>query len=1327
MSHDNSIIKTAARYASQPAMPQGQAGGMQMGGFGGMNNTNRFSGLFGMGMGANLGSAAQAGQRNPNPLTQVKAPQQGLATAGGIQQAMQKGANLKTAAHPDWLLALVPYLKHSTKLAEVSTGGASAPSASTSSLGGGGKSAPSAMPGKQMGTPQGALGSQNQQGQQGAGGGSGLSGAMQGQLGASGGGIGAYGVVRPGWASLRPSPGGIAGVTSGVGGSLKQAMMSGAPAPTPGLTANQPVPPQGGAAAPPPMPGGAPMPPPNGGAPIAGVGGQPSVDPATGQPIVDQAAGGGAPPVDPATGQPMPPPPQTQVDPMTGMPSTSPMQDPPPLPLPMNPRMAPPRPAQASDHANQNMMGGLMNDKAQADNPIGMGEAQDDMKSQAMAMGSKTASYLTRYLNPKTTFGNGPADPISDAKAYGLRVAQEIGEKAGSVKEAKWLAPWLIGAAEMTGVGANMAGMQNDDMQAKRPVPQQRAPMSPSGAPPKPPVPVVSKPAAAPKMPMRRPGAPGRAFLPMLAVGTGLGALGMGKMGSIWMDPAMPDMGQHGVNSPSRSIHDGPPSFMGGKSAPSAASTANTATYTGPTPTPASTSGQATTRTWHGPRPKAPGPGMMGRVMGKMPGGRAGLLMGGAGLLGGMGLSKLLQKKGSVDGIPGDNIIGNPMVNGFPKPAGPRRPVPKAGKMQPITPQGNGTMMKTCSYDECTPFARGFFEACDEKGYDLHYAVEKVGSDFGEEAHQELRDGLEKVSRALVSRLKTRGGMLGLGGVLGTGGAYAAGVGRSTDGRKMPEDYGNQALFLGGTKPPMRNSPAERAWPADMMQNNADQLPVKQGGDGMEKIARLPKPLVEWGGRQLGKGIEFGKGMFGKPMEHATYGAVRPGSANIARGWGFKNYASGMRASENLGNAARYSGGLARPVGVTAFGGIGGGMAGDDLGLGGGHTDVLGMKLNTRGMYLGAGAANPFLRRQFAQRGYARGAGDVGGAMIRRSAWGSMGGSAADQTLYAAGLDKGVQEMGPDGKPMIDPETGQPVMKASNRFGRIGAYAGLGAGALQRGGYRLSRALPKDNWLRPAAHYAGTFGHSTGRKLNSFAHGTFDPLMGGAKAVVRKPLEWAGMQPGSWLGRNLAKSTVAPNASRIAGRVVGGAGLGVGALGMGSNWIDNKIRNSIREGGAELLAEGMPEVGNYMDQYMDERGMLDPNGQFDPTQALNRRGGPGGMFMGGADGIFKSMGMDPSKLSPLQKVMILGGATAGAGGLLAGAPVMAGMGGASAAAGLLPMLMPGQSQQQFGTGPAAPYRPGQPQQQGVGPGGTPYPTQPGARDEWQTQQQFQGQ
>lgn len=111
--------------------------------------------------------------------------------------------------------------------------------------------------------------------------------------------------------------------------------------------------------------------------------------------------------------------------------------------------------------------------------------------------------------------------------------------------------------------------------------------------------------------------------------------------------------------------------------------------------------------------------------------------------------------------------------------------------------------------------------------------------------------------------------------------------------------------------------------------------------------------------------------------------------------------------------------------------------------------------------------------------------------------------------------------------------------------------------------------------------------------------------------------------------------------------------------------------------------------------------------------------------MGGADGIFRSMGMDPSKLSPLQKVMILGGATAGAGGLLAGAPVMAGVGGASAAAGLLPMLMPGQSQQQFGTGPAAPYRPGQQNTpNGMGPGGTSYPNQPGARDEWATQQQY---
>lgn len=1534
---DGEIIKTAARYASQPAMPQGQPGGMQMGGFGSMTNVNRFGGLFGMGMGTNLGAAAQAGQNRPNPLTSVKPGQHGLATAGGIQQAMQKGASSHLAAHPDWLLTLVPYLNSPVKQAEVGTGGNSAPAASTSSLGGGAGNASLGGGGKQMGTPQGALGSQNQQGQQGQAGGLGVNGAMQGQLGSSGGQIGAYGVVRPGWSALRPSVGPNAGVTPGISGTTKLAMMTGAPQPTPGLTANAPVPPQGGPAAPPPMPGGAPMPPPNGGAPIPGGMGQPSVDPATGQPIVDQAAGGGAPPVDPATGQPMPPPPQTQVDPLTGMPSTSPMQDPPPLPLPMNPRMTPPRPANATDHAQQGMMSGLMDDKKVADQPMNAGEAQEDMQSEAMAMGSKTAWDVLTALS-KTTFekgavaawrnaanlpkvlsrlglgqrgvpmprtqalssvqarlGNAPgaknlgtklnqmepvqmpgmyrgeaaptavfrghkapdgtlagahyggvvhasphpsitpyyagkfqvpgqgehslvsrfpvgpgtkytpdytlagrtgdavvqkgegmtyqqivdrfktdpgkmtgsfirsndprkaayetnvagikpdaryllrrtpgatsgyeglsvpygkgndamlnqmsqtvkpasdlADPVSDPDAFALRFAQECGEKAAAdlTKEGKWLAPWLIGAAELTGVGANMAGMQNDDMVGRRPVPQQKAPMTPAAAPPprtpgapapapRPaprPTPTAKLPANAAKMPMKMMGR-GR-LAPAFALGAaGLGAIGLGKTAAApfgmnpWLDPEAADIGK-GLGG--RSISDGPPSFMGGTPAPKVDPNAATRTYVGPTPTPASSSGMSATRSWHGPRPKPPG--MMARV----PGGRAGLLMGGLGLLGGLGASqlpKLFQKKGSqaddgksdtaksatgeskglafamrddhhatgkdawssvsgyfkggkgknpkpwlgkhasVDGTPGDNVIGNPAVNGFPKPGGPKRPVPKAGQMKPIVPMGNGQMMKTCSYDECTPFARGFFEACDKQGVDLNYAVEKVGNDFGEEAQRELRDGLEKVAK-------------------------------------------------------------------------------------------------QWLTQQGGRAVEFGRGLFGgslKPGSSSMFGAARP-SASMARDWGFKDYARGAATRQFAGSAAGYAGGMARPALTTAFGGLGGGLAGDDLGLGGDHTDVLGMKLNTRGMYLGMGASNPFLRRQFAGRGYARGAGDVGGSMLRRSAWGSLGGHAADQTLYATGIDKGVQEIDPTtGQPMIDPQTGQPMMKATNRFGRLGAYAGLGAGALQRGGYRLARQLPKDNWLRPAAHYAGTLGHGAGTRINNFAHGTFDPIIGGLKAGVRKPIEWAG----GTAPQILQRSTAPVLGSRVAGRIVGGVGLGAGALGMGSDWLDNKIRGSMREGGAELMAEGLPVMQEQMDNYLGQRGMLDENGQFDPTQAVQRRGGPGGMFMSGADGMFRSMGMDPSKMSPLQKIMILGGATAGAGGLLAGAPVMAGVGGASAAAGLLPMLMPGQSQQQFGTGPTAPYRPGQQQTpNGMGPGGTPYPNQPGARDEWAIQQQM---
>ena len=110
--------------------------------------------------------------------------------------------------------------------------------------------------------------------------------------------------------------------------------------------------------------------------------------------------------------------------------------------------------------------------------------------------------------------------------------------------------------------------------------------------------------------------------------------------------------------------------------------------------------------------------------------------------------------------------------------------------------------------------------------------------------------------------------------------------------------------------------------------------------------------------------------------------------------------------------------------------------------------------------------------------------------------------------------------------------------------------------------------------------------------------------------------------------------------------------------------------------------------------------MMDEDGQFDPMAGSNRKGGLLGKVMGGSDAIFHGMGIDPRRLTPLPKIMILGGAGAAGGGAMAGAPFLAGAGGVSAAAGLLPYLMSGHAQGANGAA-SGPLRVGRPQAQFV--------------------------
>lgn len=521
------------------------------------------------------------------------------------------------------------------------------------------------------------------------------------------------------------------------------------------------------------------------------------------------------------------------------------------------------------------------------------------------------------------------------------------------------------------------------------------------------------------------------------------------------------------------------------------------------------------------------------------------------------------------------------------------------------------------AYDQCTDFAKGFFRRCDEMGVPLSVGVEKVGSDYGEEARTELLDGLEKVAK---SKYFVEGGK----GIVNFG----------------------KGLF-GGAKAPA-----------------------------------LPK---------VNPGATFNEAT----AATRAYSAQRAANA-ATRATG--SYAAGQAMRPIAGN-------VGRQVRPTAAGAAAGGLSGNDLGVfGDDRSGPLGM--NSNAMLAGAAAFNPWARRLAGRSLGGYGAAPLQG--LRTGFLGSFAGSGVDQAAGAMGFNQ---------RPVIDPATGQPMMgpdgkpmmETANTFGSLGGKLGFGAGLLRSGaGTTASRmGANAPSWLRTANK-----GMVRGEKgVRDFAYGGVDPMIGAAKAVVRKPIQWASggafkgpswAQPGVMTG-----GTKAVSMGRTAGRLVGGVGLGAGALGQASGYLNNKIDETV----GRVYNEAMPQIGQdvegMLDQYMSERGMLNQQGQFDPSSRMMKTLG------GGADGIFRSMGMDPSKMSPLQKVMILGGATTGAGGALAGSPILAGMGGATAMAGLMPQFMQSQGQQRMNSmfGPQAQQQGGQGQQQ----------PQFANRNEWQAQ------
>ena len=348
---------------------------------------------------------------------------------------------------------------------------------------------------------------------------------------------------------------------------------------------------------------------------------------------------------------------------------------------------------------------------------------------------------------------------------------------------------------------------------------------------------------------------------------------------------------------------------------------------------------------------------------------------------------------------------------------------------------------------------------------------------------------------------------------------------------------------------------------------------------------------------------------------------------------------------------------------------------------------------------------------------------------MRMAGVGSLGGSAFDHAANAAGYD------------------------TNGAGGKLGARLGMGLGVTRqlatrvlpsavRGGYS---ALPNpvtsalNSGTQSLARNTIAASRGASNFGNGAMHGLFNPLTYPFRRAANYVTGQA--KPGGFLNRRLGvEAGKLPFSNTVfngptsqlgrAGRALGIGTLGVGSAGFGYGMLHNKITGGVRDAVGQMYGELAPQlqqdVTDMADQYMHSRGMMDEYGQFNPLAAASRNGGLVQRLMVGSDGIFHQLGLDPSRLSPLQKLMILGGTAVGSGGLMAGSPALAGIGGMSAMGGLLPYLMPGQSQQGGmvgGMGPQnVPYRPGQPISQN--PVNVPPPNTPQARNEWH---QFQAQ
>lgn len=910
---------------------------------------------------------------------------------------------------------------------------------------------------------------------------------------------------------------------------------------------------------PPPPPGMAPAMPPGGMPPGAGGAMPPGAPPG-----MPPGAAGGVPP--PAPGGA--PPGGGMQPPMPGgmLPPTAPMSDAPPQPLPVNPRPSQPSPKTSQQAMQEANMLGLQEMKNTPD-----ASGAEDLKDQGMAMGAKMALY---QLHPNTAFWKSAFSAVPEGMfaSTGLPLFQKAMQMNKQAPPKPQEVPALK-QADLSGPLSSMRPMSAGD--PNTPNVSYAQPRS---------VPNLAPTPAAPL-----PGGPAMTSGPTSAVPAGAktGAdVEDSRYSRAWATNADP---RFGAKCPHCGSHD----TIGARAAKMSAD----GSYLGPANTACNGCGNGFSVDIDAVKSAAQAHDGSYTPKRSATGESTGL---------------------SFANRPDDYAQGQEAWAATSKyfKTGGRKKAPN-----PFVGDHDGKQAEALS-----PFASGFFTRCDALGLtpeQTALAVEKVGSDYGEDARTELLDGLEKRGWPGAGMLRSGVNMAKswaprLFGAAGHEAAPAANVARQV----MPHGAANLA--------PLANA------------GNVSGLHLPVASQASFLHANPTQPLGGMGMRALREG------------------------------------------------------------GQTALGAAGGYMEGENL-PGPAQTNNPGLW----GAVEGGVAFNPTLRRMAAGRG-ARSALNPLIQGGRAGILGSIGGQMLDMPAGWAGLD--------------------------TNFGRLGGMLGTGAGAYSGTG-RAMRGMSAP----------GSAIHNQGQRM--MAQGT------GALEQITSPLQHLrpmlpegvstalGILPGNSLSRigatHLERPALAGLNLNNAARQGRNMAIGAGGI-LGARELLNGATRHMTEHGVntanQYMQAALPQIGDYAEErargMMNNMGVLNEQGQVDPMHMLGNAmrsrfgggaGGPG--VMQHVDSLFRGLGMDPTRMSPLQKLMILGGTGAAGGGMLAGSPMLAGAGGLSLLGGALPALMHGSSSQGGGSGVAGNV-PGSPPAGHSGPIGLP-PNAPGQRNEFEYQQRLQ--